>query len=102
MDAQSGIDWRSRRYGKILGADLEKILHGIQNSWQTGQEMRLLLASDRAHKFWGEVGKAPHWGQFYRLTFSQVVGLMGQITGTIDLMMDAKIASIRPICWSVN
>jgi hypothetical protein len=88
-EVRLSVNWRSRRYGKILGSDLEAILQGIRNSWHDGQEIRALLASDRASKFWGEIAKSPHWGQFYQLTFAQVVALMGQITGTIDLIVDA-------------
>lgn len=67
------FDWRAKRYGRILGRDIEKLLNSLREFSQLADELRTLVTSDKAEKFWVGLAKRPQWGDYYLRPFSALI-----------------------------
>lgn len=67
------VDWRKKRYGRILGEDAERQLSVFREFAREGEELRELLTTKKAVKFWREFAKSPAWGHYYQEPFERLV-----------------------------
>lgn len=88
----SGVDseeWRTKRYGRILGADVELLLASLRDVWREGQEVRESLIRPGAERFWERLAQGPSWAHLYQLPFEQVIALFAKMTGTLELIIES-------------
>lgn len=67
------IDWRLKRYGRILGKEVERQLFAFREFSREGQELRALLMTEDAAKFWRELAKSPTWAHYYQESFTTLI-----------------------------
>ena len=86
-------DWREKRYGRIRGGELEGLLTSLRESWREGRAIRESILEPEAIDFWKRVAAAPHWGQLYGLSLTQLLALLLKMTGTVDAFLSIAKSS---------
>lgn len=62
---KAGEDWRLKRYGKILGKDVESQLRAFREFAADGEELRSVISGEKAGIFWKKVAASPMWAHYY-------------------------------------
>lgn len=79
-------DWRLKRYGRILGRDIERQLVAFRELEREGAEMKSLIVGDNSLKFWKRLARNPSWAHYYLEPFERLVARFAILSGTSDLI----------------
>jgi hypothetical protein len=76
------VDWRLKRYGRILGRDIEQQLIAFREFERQGAELKSLISGDDALKFWTKLAQNPAWAHYYLEPFATLVARFAILSGT--------------------
>lgn len=73
MPIQNPGGWRERRYGRILGRDIESYLGSLRTFACHGEEIRGALSSASSKEFWRALAERPNWANYYLVPFEHLL-----------------------------
>jgi len=96
------MDWRSQRYGRITGAEIEQWLEILNEVWAERESWKELAEDDeKIGAFVGKLVQVPNWINFYNDTLVELIAKIAIAAGLSDKLI-AGATSAEPTVEILN
>lgn len=88
QNIDESMGWRERRYGKILGRDVEAHIFTFREISERAKALKAQLADSEKPEFWTELVKEPNWAAHYQVSFEIVMARFMLMTKSSEIISE--------------